>query len=174
MWTFPKLKIERDSTDNFLWKLPLCTVPRHTYFLLSNEFNISGITWRVCLSRVTFHVICKRPSSHRWFRSRIPQAGESRSLYFWANFHKCVVSKIWRFVGIFAQWQPFQNVKAKFFIPFYPDLNQKPAWNQEPQCKKTHMFFWVFFCFFPWTHMEILSLRKACDLLWKDVFLGSM
>lgn len=119
MWTFPKLKIERDSTDNFLWKLPLCTLPRHTYFLLSNEFNISGITWRLCLSRVTFHVICKKPSRHRWFRSRIPLGGESRSLYFWANFHKCVVSKIWRFVGIFAQWQPFQNVKAKFFIPFY-------------------------------------------------------
>lgn len=37
-----------------------------------------------------------------------------------------------------------QNVKTKFFIPFYPDLNQKPAWNQEPQCKKTHIFLSVF------------------------------
>ena len=51
MWTHPKLRIERNSTDNFSSKLPLCTLPRHTYFLWSNEFNISGITWRLCLLR---------------------------------------------------------------------------------------------------------------------------
>ena len=131
MWTYPKLEFERISTDNFLWNLPLST--SHAYLLLVFQYFWHSLKDLFVESDLSWNL--QETSSHRWLRSRIPKGGKSRSLCFWANFHKCVASK-----NFAIRWN--------FYTSLYPLLSRSqsnnPACNEEPlllDVKKAHMFF---------------------------------